>query len=172
MNHLIFRPRNWNAMSEWNREIERFFEPLREYENTAWKPACEVEETEGHYLVSVEMPGVPKDQIKIEFQDQQLRISGERKTESEKKDGEKIYSERRTGKFLRSFELPADVQTAQAEAHYEDGILRVYLPKALATKTRELKISSGPATGFFGRLLGTGSKKEGTRLPHSSPEVA
>jgi len=173
MNHLIYRPRTWNAFAEWDREMDRFFDGLSAREVHAGSPACDIEETDDHYLISVDMPGVPKDRIKIEFQDQQLVVSGERRVESEKKENGRIYSERRHGKLQRVFQLPPGIQSDRAEAHHEDGVIRVYLPKAQLAKPRELKISSSPETGFFGKLLGSAtSKKEGLKSAHSSSEVA
>ncbi len=173
MNHLIYRPRTWNAFANWDREMDRFFDDLRTREIDSVSPTCEVEETDDHYLISVDMPGVPKDQIKIEFQDQHLTISGERKVQTEKKESGRIYSERRNGKLHRVFQLPPGIQSERAEAHHEDGVIRVYLPKAQLAKTRELKISSSPETGFFGKWLGSAkNKKDGLHSTHSSPEVA
>ena len=70
------------------------------------------------------------------------------------------YSERRFGKFHRTFKLPSGVSSDKVEAHYQDGMLRVYVPKAETAKPRQIKISNGSGTGLFGKLLGASATKD------------
>ncbi len=125
-----------------------------------WYPACDVEEADDHYLLALDLPGIPREQIKLEIVDNQLLISGERRLESRKRVDEAWYSERRFGKFHRSFALPTGVDAEKVEANYQDGTLRVYVPKADSVKPRQVKISSGAGAGFLGRLVGYASSKE------------
>ena len=160
MNYLTFNHnRNWSPLSDLRREMDKIFDDywtspsgrsLTDMD-TQWSPACDVDEGEDHYLISLEMAGVPKDQVKVEFENNQLVISGERRAETKKG---QTYSERRYGKFQRSFTLPAGIDAEKVEANYQDGILRVYLPKAESAKPRQIKISNGSGGGFLGRLLG------------------
>ena len=117
-----------------------------------WQPACDVVEDQDHYLLSLEMAGTPKDKIKIEIQDQQLVITGERNYEDRKNQNGVMYSERHYGKFQRAFALPTGLDTEKIEANYQDGVLRVLVPKIESAKPRQVKISTGSDTSFFGNL--------------------
>jgi HSP20 family protein len=119
----------------------------------AFLPACDVEEDENHYLLTLEMAGMKKEDIKLEINDGQLMISGERHRESKQREEGRRYSERRFGKFQRSFALPAGIDASRVEANYQDGVLRILVPKAESSKPRQIKIGSG-STGFFGKVLG------------------
>lgn len=178
MNYVTRNNQTWSPLTELRREMDRLFDDfwpapgntrqLSQME-AEWAPTCDVEEADNHYMISLEMAGVPKDQIKIEFQDNQLVISGERRHETKKKEEGRWYSERRFGKFQRSFTLPVGVDTEKVEANYQDGILRVYVPKAESAKPRQIKITNGSGTGFFGKLLGT-PKKEQEGVHSSEPK--
>jgi HSP20 family protein len=141
----------------------------------AFTPSCDLEETETHYLMSFDLPGVKKDDIKIDLRDDVLTVSGERKEEREEKNGQKYQSERFLGTFMRSFQVPAGLKPEQVEAHYADGVLRVAVPKTETAKAQQIKISEGKA-GFWDKLLG--KKKEeskpdgnGKTSPDSGPRL-
>jgi HSP20 family protein len=107
------------------------------------------------------MPGVRKDDIKIEVQGTQLIISGERQREMRDADGETVLRhERAYGKFERTFVLPSSIDVDKIEAHYENGVLNVALPKAESAKGRTIQIQSGQDS-LFRKLLG--SKKENAK---------
>jgi len=162
MNYLTLNNRNWSPLSELRREMDKLFDDfwpvstttrsLQEMD-TQWSPACDVEEADSHYLISLEMPGVHKDQVKVEFHDNQIVISGERHNEIKKKEDGQWYSERRFGKFQRSFTVPAGIDSEKVEANYQDGVLRIYIPKAESAKPRQIKVSNGSGAGFFGKLF-------------------
>lgn len=123
-----------------------------------FQPSCDISETKDHYMVSFDMPGVKRDDIKIEVQGNELVISGERHRDLRDTNGESsLRHERVYGKFERTFTLPTSINVDRIEAHYEDGVLNVALPKAEAAKGRTIQIQSGQ-NGFFSKLLG--SKKE------------
>lgn len=169
MNYLTLNNRNWSPLSEFRREMDKLFNDIwtthdlsrnLQEMDAQWSPACDVEEADRHYMIALEMPGVPKDQVKVEFHDNQIVITGERRNETKKKENGQSYSERRYGKFQRSFTLPAGIDTEKVEASYQDGVLRVYVPKAVSAQPRQIKITSGAGAGFFGKLLGTPKKEQ------------
>lgn len=125
-----------------------------------WIPPCAVEEAGNHYLISLEIPGVPKDKVKVEFHDNQIVISGECQNERQKKETGQWYSERRFGKFQRTFTLPAGIDVEKVEANYQDGVLRVYVPKAESAKPRQIKITNGISASSFKRLIEQSSTKK------------
>lgn len=124
-------------------------------------PTCDISETKEHYLVSFDMPGVKKEDIKIEVKGNTLLVSGEReRVNSELDDEAMIRHERVYGKFERTFELPNSINAEKIEAQYDNGVLNVALPKAEAAKGRSVQIQTGES-GFFSKLLG--AKKEGNK---------
>ncbi|PWU13170.1 MAG: hypothetical protein C5B49_15035 [Bdellovibrio sp.] len=107
----------------------------------------DVEETEAGYLMTVDLPGVRKEDLKIEVVEKILTVTGQRKRSDG--DGQKI--------FYR-FSIPASADAGKIEANLENGVLEIAMPKAEAAKPRSVQIQSG-ATGVFSKLLGS-SKKE------------
>lgn len=94
-----------------------------------FNPAVDIAEDEKSYEIHVAVPGVKKSDFKIELVDGKLTISGERKQE-EKKEGKNFHSvETQYGAFRRSFFVPEDVIEDSVEASYEDGLLKLVLPK-------------------------------------------
>lgn len=127
-----------------------------------FQPSCDVSEAKTHYMVSFDMPGVKKDDIKIEVQGNQLVISGERQREVKEENGEEstLHHERVYGTFERRFALPNTINAEKIEAHFENGVLKVALPKAEAANGRTIQIQSGQG-GLFSKLIG--SKKESSQ---------
>lgn len=94
-----------------------------------FSPAVDIAEDEKSYEIQVAVPGVKKSDFKIDLLDRKLIISGERKQE-EKKEGKNFHSvETQYGSFRRSFFIPEDVIEDSVEASYEDGVLKLVLPK-------------------------------------------
>jgi len=165
MNYPTRRNDNWSPLVDFRREIDSlfddFFSPTLRYQrerSNVWSPACDVAEEDGHYMLSIEMPGISKDDIKIEMADNTVTISGERRFESKGKEDSAWYGERRYGRFQRSFALPAGIDADKIEANYQDGVLHLAVPKAESAKPRQIKITNG--SGFFGKLLGDSRKRE------------
>lgn len=130
-------------------EMDRFFNV---YDERTVNPACEISEADDHYYMSIDLPGMKREDIKIEANGDVLTISGERKRESS--DGRKIQRyERSYGFFKRSFTIPSVVDADKIEAHYENGVLELYLPKTQAARPRQIEIQSGKG-GFLNRFLG------------------
>ena len=94
-----------------------------------------MEEAADRYLVKADMPGVAKDDIRVDVDGNMVTISAEvRREKKDEKEGKVLRSERYYGTMSRSFTLPVDVEFAKAEAKYADGVLRLTLPKAKGTR--------------------------------------
>lgn len=106
-------------------------------------PSVDIEESDEMYLVSADLPGLKKEDIKIDISSNMLRISGQKS--SEVKEGG--YYERTSGKFSRSFTLPEGVDPKKIEANFEDGVLRIALPKTEVKPAQEIKIQAGSSQG-------------------------
>jgi len=93
-----------------------------------WAPPLEVKHKNGNFVVTAELPGLTKDEIKVEVIDEALVVEGERKREKEEK-GEEFYrSERYYGKFYRSIPLPKGAKTDEIKAELTNGVLEVVIP--------------------------------------------
>ena len=113
-------------------------------------PPCDVEETDSHYLFTLDLPGLSKSEIKVELIENQLTISGERKTEGMDRGMSHHLTERYYGAFHRVFTLPTATDSEKIEASYENGILRVATPKAQTARNRTVKIGEGIPRVFNG----------------------
>ncbi len=108
---------------------------------TGWSPVLDVFDDKDGFTVHVELPGMKKDEIEITMHDGVLTVSGERKVQGERKEGETFRSERYFGKFQRSVTLPTAVDAGKVHATYKDGVLTVGLPKAEAAKPKQIAVS-------------------------------
>lgn len=108
---------------------------------SGWSPALDVFDDKDNFVVKAELPGLKKEEINLSLHDGVLTISGERKRETEKKEGESFRSERYFGKFQRSVTLPAAVDAGKVSASYKDGVLTVELPKAEEAKPKQIAVT-------------------------------
>ncbi len=106
-----------------------------------WQPAVDLLESKDAYLIRAELPGMQRDDIKVEVKDGSLVLSGETKSEKPAEGVEYRHVERRAAKFSRSFSLPETVKPDAIEASYKDGILEIRVPKAEEAKPRQIAIS-------------------------------
>jgi len=99
-------------------------------ETTGLSMKIDVKEDEKTFTVKADIPGVKKEDIQIDIDDDTVSLRAEAKQEKEEKKGEKVvYSERSYGMVSRSFTLPAAVDEKGAKAEYKDGVLNLMLPK-------------------------------------------
>ncbi len=130
------------------REIDRLFEEPFSFlaPSTSffegWTPAVDIYEDNDKYVVKAELPGMKKEDIDVSLDGNTLTISGERKQEEEKKEGENYRSERFFGRFQRSITLPTAVQADKIEATYKDGVLTLTLPKAEEAKPKQIQVKT------------------------------
>jgi HSP20 family protein len=107
----------------------------------AWSPVSEVRESKDRYTIYLELPGVKKEDLKIDLADDVLTIQGEKRDEKELADDEQRSSERFYGSFTRSFALPGQVAADQIKAEYRDGVLLVTVPKSEQAKVKQININ-------------------------------
>lgn len=92
-------------------------------------PATDISENENAFSISAELPGMKKEDIKVSLHDGVLSIEAESKSEHEEKGEKQIRTERRYGKFVRRFTLGSNVDEHRVEARFEDGVLKLNIPK-------------------------------------------
>ena len=101
----------------------------------------DVAEQNGDYKVVAELPGVRKEDIKVNIDGDQVSITAETRVAKEAKDGERVlHSERYVGKVSRAFRLADEIDESRASAKYSDGVLELTLPKKAAPATKQLAI--------------------------------
>ena len=105
-------------------------------------PEADVMESQDEIRVTLELPGVPSENVEVSLEDNVLTISGEKREEhrQEGKDQRWHLSERRYGRFTRSFVLPREVETDNIEANFHNGILTVRVPKSERVKPRRIEV--------------------------------
>ena len=99
-----------------------------ELEQAAWSPQMEVFEQEGKFMVRADLPGLNKDDVKVEITDDAVIVQGERKHEHEECDESFCHSERSFGRFYRSISLPDGADADNAKADFRNGVLEISIP--------------------------------------------
>jgi HSP20 family protein len=121
----------FSLMRRMSEEMDRVFNNALGWtrgEHNVWSPAIEVREREGNLEVTAELPGLKKEDVKVECTDEGIIIEGEKKQERTES-GEGFHrSERMYGRFYRMIPLPAGAQSDKAKAEFKDGVLQIRVP--------------------------------------------
>ena len=134
---------------EMNRLFNTFFDssssPAGDGGATArrWIPAMDLVETEDHFVLRADLPGLAEEDVKIEVADGVLTISGERRFEHESRKEGFFRLERGSGAFSRSLSLPDGVDVEGIGAAFDKGVLEVRVPKPAERKPRRVEIAVG-----------------------------
>lgn len=151
----------FRAMARMQREMDRMFEnfwggtmAFPELPEATFQKPCQMEDKDSHFLLSFDVPGFSKDDIKVEVVDNQLHVYGDRKREREEKKNGRYESERYS--MEQWFTLPAGTKAEAIDARVENGILQIAVQKSETSRPKEIKIGEGKH-GFFSKLL---EKKE------------
>jgi HSP20 family protein len=110
-----------------------------------WIPAMDLVETDDHFVLKADLPGLAEGDVKIEVQDNVLTLSGERRFEHEAKKEGFYRVERGSGSFSRSLTLPDGVELDAIAASFDKGVLEVRIPKPEERKPRRVEIAVGDA---------------------------
>ena len=108
-----------------------------------WIPAMDLTESEDAFVLRADLPGLTEKDVSIEFEDNVLTISGERKSEHEERKDGYYRVERASGSFSRSLTLPEGVEPDKIDANFDRGVLEVRIPKPEQRKPRKVTISAG-----------------------------
>ena len=135
-----------SLQSEMNRLFNTFFDTPTTSGNGGarrWIPSMDLVETESHYVLRADLPGLGEDDVAIELEDTVLTVSGERKSEHEEKKEGFHRVERSFGTFRRSLTLPDGVDADAIAATFDRGVLEVRVPKPELRKPRKVAIQVG-----------------------------
>ncbi len=114
-------------------EVNRLFDDagsIAEENKVNFVPSFDIKDSKTSYILTGEFPGLTKDQISIELKDNTLTVSGEKRIETERKEGERTYKERSYGSFLRTFPFDQEIDEDNATAEMKDGVLTITVPKS------------------------------------------
>lgn len=133
--------RNYNLVNFFD-DLERDFFRNPTVSKKTWAPTSFVEEKENHYHLSLDVPGVDREHLKVNLEDKMITISGERSDRKATKDADtKSFYQ-----FSSKFSLPEDVNDQEVDVSLHNGVLDIILPKAVKKmETRTLEIKSGPS---------------------------
>jgi HSP20 family protein len=106
------------------------------FERADWTPASDIYETESGYLIALDLPGIDREALQIDIDDNRLVVKGTRAVA----DSKQHRAERPRGKFLRTFSVPGSVDQAKIGAEYKDGVLQIRLPKRTEQKPKKIDI--------------------------------
>ena len=138
-----------SLQSEMNRLFNTFFDtPTATGGNGGgavrrWVPSMDLVETEEHFVLRADLPGLTEEDVSIELEDNVLTVAGERKAEHEEKKEGFYRMERSFGHFRRSLTLPEGVDAEKIAATFDKGVLEVRIPKPEERKPRRVAISVG-----------------------------
>jgi HSP20 family protein len=116
-------------------EVERLFDEMihRPWgfarEIRGWNPSIDLYETPDSFVLEADLPGVKAEDVKVEVQNGDLRLEGQRTIEKDQSNGRFHTMERSSGYFVRQIKLPESVTNDAIKAEFKDGVLRVILPK-------------------------------------------
>ena len=108
--------------------------------SSVWIPAVDMCETENEIVVHAELPGIDKDDLSVEVEDDHLIITGERRFERGVHEENYHQIERSYGEFYRALRLPAPIDVEQIQANYNNGLLTVLLPKTESARPKTIEI--------------------------------
>jgi HSP20 family protein len=107
-----------------------------EFERADWTPAADIYETETGFSIALDVPGIKRDALEIDIDDNRLMVKGVRVVD----ETQTRRAERPRGKFLRAFAVPASVDQEKIAAEYKDGVLQIRLPKRAEQKAQKIEV--------------------------------
>lgn len=145
MQLIRWRPQRnlWRANESMSRLLDDFFAPTLSNDQLSlqsWNPSADVYEEDDHYVVKAELPGVDKKNIHVDVQENVLILKGERSNGKEVKEENFYRKEIAYGTFERSFALPDGVDADKIKADYNDGVIKITIPKPETKQPRRISI--------------------------------
>ncbi|RMD67469.1 Hsp20/alpha crystallin family protein [Candidatus Pacearchaeota archaeon] len=145
----------WREMRRMQRQIDRLMENFtrpwnlsrpRELEletpsNTLRRAWTDIEENDNEIVLKVELPGMNKDDIKVELEDDAIAIKAIKKQETKKEDKDAYFHSKTYAGFYRRIALPAEADTENIDAEYKNGVLTLRIPKKKTSPKKEIKIN-------------------------------
>jgi HSP20 family protein len=143
---IVRRPSPFGELLSLRRAMDRFidddfFRPLAWNGAETGAPALDVATTPDSVVIEAALPGIRPEEVDITVENGTLTIRGETKVERQEGEGDYLVREIRRGSFSRTVSLPSGLEPDKAEATFENGVLKLRIPKAEETKPRQIRIS-------------------------------
>jgi HSP20 family protein len=127
----------------------------------AWNPSVDIFENKDHLVLEAELPGMKPEDVNISIENNVLTISGDRRFEKKDESDNFHRVERSYGSFTRSFTLPPTVNSEDATAEFENGVLRLTLAKREEAKPRRIEIKAGSGASVQAKTIEAGAGAKG-----------
>jgi HSP20 family protein len=165
------------AGSSFSSMLDRFFNDSLASQGrvASFSPQVDAFETEQGFEIEASLPGLKRDEIKVDFQQGRLSISGERQFRNERNERQYHLVESSYGSFYRAFDLPDSVDASKIEASFEDGVLHVHVPKdAQKTMRHQIEVRGGQgnqAAAGNGNTSKSGNGKMSERVGRDATDI-
>ena len=136
----VVRYEPWGLLNRLRREIDQNFDAASR--DALWSPAVDIHEEAKQFVVRADLPGVKPADIEITAEKGVLSLRGARNFEQQNDDGHYSRVERVSGKFVRTFTLPDNVQTDAIKAQFKDGVLELTIPKVAKVEPRKIEVQA------------------------------
>ena len=136
----VVRYEPWALLNRLHRQLDQGFDTATR--DATWSPAVDIHEETERFVVRADLPGVKPADIEITAEKGVLSLRGTRDFEQRKDDGHYSRVERVSGKFVRTFSLPENVQTDAIKAQFKDGVLELTIPKAEKAEPRRIEVQA------------------------------
>ncbi len=136
----VVRYEPWALLNRLHREFVQTFDTVTR--DATWSPAVDIHEETDRFVVSADLPGVKPADIEITADKGVLALRGARNVEQRKDDGNYSRVERVSGKFVRTFTLPDNVQSDAIKASFKDGVLELTIPKVAKQEPRRIEVQA------------------------------
>ena len=144
MNLINWRPKTVSSYHTLPNIFERMIDDnfFYDYDNINWTPSVDINESSDTFMITADLPGIKKSDIKVKVEENVLILNAERKIDKTKSNEKYHFSERRSGTFSRSFKLPKSVKEEKITADFDNGVLSIIIPKAedAITSNRLIKV--------------------------------
>jgi HSP20 family protein len=136
----VVRYEPWTLLNRLRRELDQSFDTVAH--DASWTPAVDIHEEAKQFVVRADLPGVKPADIEITAEKGVLSLRGSRNFEQRSDDGHYSRVERVSGKFVRTFTLPENVQTDAIKAQFKDGVLELTIPKVAKPEPRRIEVQA------------------------------
>jgi HSP20 family protein len=136
----VVRYEPWALLNRLHRELDQTFDTVTR--DATWSPAVDIHEEAGRFVVHADLPGVKPADIEITTDKGVLTLRGTRQLEKREGEGRYSRTERVTGKFVRSFTLPENVQADAIKASFKDVVLELTIPKVAKPEPRRIEVQA------------------------------
>lgn len=136
----------FRSLSRLQDDFNRLFEELAEtrprfgFATNEFSPSCEMDEDKSNYIMKFDMPGVKKEDVKVELDGNVLSVSAERREEKKTESKKSHYSEISYGSYHRTFTLPSSVDEKKVDAKFDNGVLTLTMPKSETSNLKQIAV--------------------------------